>query len=768
MLRYVNWPMKNIYVIGKPFLEQTKSLLDMKVVPHILIDKKYLGVKFKGMNLFKTVHYLDFSSKKKLLSDLEKLDLKIDGLICLYENYLVPKAWIENFYGLSGSEAIEVAEDMTDKLRMREKFEKYDSSLNPDFREIKTLSELKSFADSHQFPLILKPANLVKSLLISKSMDWKELEENYERMVKEIDKTYEKYGFSQRKPRIIVEEFMVGTQHSVAGFVDHLGEVFLVGEVVDLVSANNIGINDQHLFARMIPSSLSEKIQKEILEVARKGLKALGLRKSPAHIEIMLTAEGPKIIEIAPRIGGYRAKMYKLIGGADLQKVEVDIQLKKKINLGGSANKFCCVLELFPEKSGIFVEIENWEKLANLKSLFHAKIKSKAGDKVGYAKDGYKSLATITLLHENQKILAKDLEFIRNNIQIITRPKAIKVAHLLPYSAIYPLKVHHGRYQWVLDLAERQTEAGLDVTIFTNSQSRIKNPKIKTGSIKQDFGSLAKNNEALMTEALGNESSDVFHSHFDNLHYKFARLTQKPIVYTQHWAVLEKTLEMARQFVAKNVYAIPLSEFQYKFNKKFKLQTLTKIYHGVDLGSFKFSDKKPGNRYLYVGKICAQKGIKEAVEFAYKNRLKLDIIGKINEKDKSYWESFNALVDGKIIKYLGPQKHSQINIFMQKAKTLLFPIQSQEAFGLTVIEALASGCPVLTLDCGHMKEIISNGINGFVAKDMNSLKKLSPLVDKIPRKDCRKSALNFSIDQMVENYTLAYFKLLAIDVKSDH
>ena len=412
--------MKNIYVVGKPFMEQTVGLLECGLRPGILIDRKYEGVRFKGLNLFENVIYLDFSSKISLLKDLKGLNIKIDGLICLYENYLVPKAWIEQFYGLSGGEAVVVAGDMTDKLRMRRKLEKYDKNLNPDFQEISNLNELREFAYNHQFPLILKPANLVKSLLVSKSCNLKQLEMNYLKTVREIDGIYEKYGFKLRKPRIIVEEFMKGSQHSVAGFVDQEGEIHLAEDLVDLVSANDIGIDDQYLYARIMPSRLPVDVQDQIRKVAIDGLKALKLRKSPAHIEIMLTSSGPKIIEIAPRIGGYRINMFKLAGGADLQKAEVDIQLGNDLNLQTRAGKFCCVIELFPDFPGIFKKIDNWEKVPGLSSVNYYKVKAKLGQKVGQAKDGYKWLAIITLLNDDLEVLMADFEFIKSNIKIIT------------------------------------------------------------------------------------------------------------------------------------------------------------------------------------------------------------------------------------------------------------------------------------------------------------------------------------------------------------
>jgi hypothetical protein len=47
----------------------------------------------------------------------------------------------------------------------------------------------------------------------------------------------------------------------------------------------------------------------------------------------------------------------------------------------------------------------------------------------------------------------------------------MKIAHLLPYSARFPLVKHHGRYEWVLRLARIQSAEGHEVTIFSSPTS---------------------------------------------------------------------------------------------------------------------------------------------------------------------------------------------------------------------------------------------------------------------------------------------------------
>src|SRR5690606_19204108 len=102
---------------------------------------------------------------------------------------------------------------------------------------------------------------------------------------------------------------------------------------------------------------------------------------------------------------------------------------------------------------------------------------------------------------------------------------------------------------------------------------------------------------------------DVYHSHFDDLHYEVAHETPKPIVFTQHWWPKERLLHLAKTIDAPNVWAVPPTQYMYNFDQSVGVQSKGFIYHGIDLTVFRRTDAKPSDRLLFVGRISPEKNL---------------------------------------------------------------------------------------------------------------------------------------------------------------
>jgi biotin carboxylase len=271
---------------------------------------------------------------------------------------------------------------------------------------------VRKFAENHSFPLILKPANLVKSLLVTKSDTLDELLANFARTSQTIEATYQQHAPS-RQPRILIEEFLDGSLHSVAAFADQNGSPHILQQVVDLIPARERGFDDNFLYQRTLPSRLSEDEQSAMYECAAEGMRALKMKSTPAHIEIILTAKGPRIVEIGARNGGYRERMYDIASGIDIVQAAIDAATGKNPNLTPARNEPCAVIEIFPVGSGTFSSITEAKKIASLPSCVYFASKVKPGEQVGPAADGYKRCAIIVLHNTDQQQFAKDLQFVQ-------------------------------------------------------------------------------------------------------------------------------------------------------------------------------------------------------------------------------------------------------------------------------------------------------------------------------------------------------------------
>lgn len=360
----------------------------------------------------------DFSTPETILSSLSAMPWKPDAVMTIYENYVLPAAYITEYYGLPGM-PVAAAEACTDKYIMRSRFAEAPEKISPDFAEVGSLSDVMAFAEAHEFPLIMKPANLAKSLLVTKSADMDELQANYERTVGQIEAVYKKYA-PDRKPKIVIEEFLEGSVHSVDAFVDAEGVPHVMKEIVDYQTGYDVGYDDNFHYSRLLPSSLSAADQEAFLRCAELGCKALLMRSSPAHIEIIMTSAGPRIVEIGARNGGYRERMYRMANGINLMGNAIKIAQGEQPEITEKFNEPVAVLELFPMTPGKFEGVACLDELQSLPSLEYLSVKPEKGQFIGKSSDGYKMAAVVILHNADAAQFQRDLEFVNKNVRVLT------------------------------------------------------------------------------------------------------------------------------------------------------------------------------------------------------------------------------------------------------------------------------------------------------------------------------------------------------------
>lgn len=362
----------------------------------------------------------DFTSFNNVTAALQGIlaTTSIDGVYTTYENYVLPAAQIAAELGLPGMPTAS-ALACTDKQLMRDLFAAAPEKISPAYIEVKHEEDLRVFAAQHGFPLILKPANLAKSLMVTKSNTLDELLANYRKAVASVDAVYRKYA-PNRVPKLILEEFMEGPIHSVDAFVDSEGVAHVLEQVVDYQTGYDIGYDDNFHYSRTVPSSLSVDEIKAVRHVAALGCQALGMRNSPAHIEIIRTTQGPMIVEIGARNGGYRERMHGMAHGIDITKNAIALALNKPLALQATKDEPCAVLELFPKVSGTYTELQNEATLRTLPSLQYLAIKQEPGTYIGKSSEGYKMSAIIILHHSDTTQFNQDLEYVHKNVTVVT------------------------------------------------------------------------------------------------------------------------------------------------------------------------------------------------------------------------------------------------------------------------------------------------------------------------------------------------------------
>jgi glycosyltransferase involved in cell wall biosynthesis len=112
------------------------------------------------------------------------------------------------------------------------------------------------------------------------------------------------------------------------------------------------------------------------------------------------------------------------------------------------------------------------------------------------------------------------------------------------------------------------------------------------------------------------------------------------------------------------------------------------------------------------------------------------------------------------VTFLGPIGTDQKVPLLRDARALLAPIDWNEPFGLILIEAMLSGCPVVAFGCGSVPELVEPGVTGFIAgslEEMAGLIRPGGAVDRLDRRRIRAVAVQrFTHRRMAAEYEKLY------------
>ena len=231
-----------------------------------------------------------------------------------------------------------------------------------------------------------------------------------------------------------------------------------------------------------------------------------------------------------------------------------------------------------------------------------------------------------------------------------------------------------------------------------------------------------------------------------------------PTVYTMHDPIYPWYKELFELFTSPNQKFISISKNQQ--HDAPDLPYLGTVYNGTDVELFNYSNE-PEDYLMFAGRISPQKGVKEAIQVAKQSKHRLLIIGPVSKENQGYFDQYvKPELDDQIL-YLGRMDQDQLPKYYQKAKAVLTPVQWEEPFGLTTVEAMACGAPVISLNRGAARELIVNGKTGFVVNSIGEMVEAVGKIDTIKRRDCREHvAKKFAIDNMVDKYEKAFQKML--------
>ncbi|NTW39951.1 MAG: glycosyltransferase family 4 protein [Cellulomonadaceae bacterium] len=326
------------------------------------------------------------------------------------------------------------------------------------------------------------------------------------------------------------------------------------------------------------------------------------------------------------------------------------------------------------------------------------------------------------------------------------------IAHRLP-----PLS--YGPWEQVAStLTEGLVARGHDVTLFATADSATSarlHAECPSG-YEETAGLDVKVVESLHIAAVFERARDfdVISNQFDFLPLTYSRLTATPVVTTIHGFSSESIVPVYAAYDDVAHY-VAISDA----NRHPALTYDAKIYHGIDVGGFT-PGAGQGGYLVYLGRIHPDKGAHRAIEVARRAGLPLVIAGVVH--DREYFETrVVPHVDGERVRFLGPVGPQERDELLGGALAMLHLISFAEPFGLSVVESLATGTPVIAMALGSMPELVQHGVTGFLVEDVEAAVDAVAQVRSIDRAVCRAEAeTRFSADRMVADYERLFATLV--------
>jgi glycosyltransferase involved in cell wall biosynthesis len=334
---------------------------------------------------------------------------------------------------------------------------------------------------------------------------------------------------------------------------------------------------------------------------------------------------------------------------------------------------------------------------------------------------------------------------------------ALRIAEVAPLFTAVPPPRYGGTERVVHALTEELVRRGHRVTLFAAGGSRTAAelheccPRPLWEMPRDD--PLAY--RALQVEELVRRSGefDVVHSHVEYLPWLAGERLRAPIVTTLHGRLdlsgLRAIFEAARGWPL-----VSISDAQRRPVEDLSLNWVATVHHGLDLASTYSLGSGDGGYLVFLGRIAPDKDPVTAIRVAIRSGLPLKIAARVDPSDAEFFQRFvKPWLDHPLVEWIGQQDDRSKDELLGGARALLLPVDWDEPFGLTFIEALATGTPVISRPRGSLPEIVRHGEHGFLVHAEDEMVRACRMAGELDRAACRRWALErFSVKRMADGY----------------
>jgi glycosyltransferase involved in cell wall biosynthesis len=340
-----------------------------------------------------------------------------------------------------------------------------------------------------------------------------------------------------------------------------------------------------------------------------------------------------------------------------------------------------------------------------------------------------------------------------------TTRTTLRIAQVAPLYESVPPQLYGGTERVVSYLTEELVARGHHVSLFASGDSvtsatlvPVTERAIRLDRRRPEPVAL----HLLMLEELFKQAAsfDVIHFHLDGLHLPLARRIPTPSLTTLHGRLDLAGLDVLyREFTEMPLVSISRAQRAPLVWANW----IATVHHGLPLQLHR-PRYRPGKYLGFIGRIAPEKGVDRAIAIARRVGIPLKVAAKVDHADWDYFkERIEPLFESSAVEYIGEIGDQDKSAFLGDALALLFPIDWPEPFGLSMIEAMACGTPVIAFRHGSVPEVIDEGATGFI---VNSVDEAAACVERaatLDRERCRKSfEERFTAARMARDYCNVY------------
>jgi glycosyltransferase involved in cell wall biosynthesis len=345
-----------------------------------------------------------------------------------------------------------------------------------------------------------------------------------------------------------------------------------------------------------------------------------------------------------------------------------------------------------------------------------------------------------------------------DNVQ--KKEQEMRIAQIAPLSESVPPRLYGGTERIVSYLTEELVALGHEVTLFASGDSITSGRLVSC--VPQALRLDPKVRDPipyymLMLDRVRRRADefDLLHFHIDQFHFPLFRSIADRTVTTLHGR--QDLPDLAPLYLGfGDMPLVSISNYQRRPIPGANYAAT--VYHGIPERLHAATAKPRGHYVAFLGRISPEKRPDRAISIARALGIPLKIAAKVDRADEAYFRTqIEPMLDGPGVEFIGEINDHQKTGFLGNASALLFPIDWPEPFGLSMIEAMACGTPVLAFRCGSVPEIVEDGVTGAIVDTIEEAIAALPHVLTLDRKIVRQQfEQRFSATRMARDYIEVY------------